>query len=303
MNVESSELLHFPVSIAGGDVVIDHADGLHEGIADRRSDEGEAAPLEILAHGAGNLRLRRHLAHRLEAVLLRLVPDEAPDILGKTPELLLHFQEDLRVPDRPLDLEPVADDAGVDEQTLDLLRPEAGDLRRIEATEDLAIAVAFPQHRDPCEPRLGALQNQELEERAVVPERHPPLLVVIGLVEGIVRSPVAALLVGFGHGRSSSSPNPRSMVGRQHVNIVVAPWKQTSVALSLFTAPAPLPIPASLAWPTTHYLTTSYMGSTLDTPRALRHGLPAKLFSSGMRFLYNLRTILFCANPMRRAFT
>ena len=37
-------------------VVVDHADGLHERVADRRADEAEAAPPERLAHG---VRFRR----------------------------------------------------------------------------------------------------------------------------------------------------------------------------------------------------------------------------------------------------
>ena len=43
------------VAKAGRDVVVDHADRLHERVADRRPDEAEAAPLQVLAQ---RLRLR-----------------------------------------------------------------------------------------------------------------------------------------------------------------------------------------------------------------------------------------------------
>ncbi len=53
-------------------MVIDHADGLHEGVTDGGADEAEAALLEVLAEG---IRFRcggRDLRHRLKAVRLRL---------------------------------------------------------------------------------------------------------------------------------------------------------------------------------------------------------------------------------------
>ena len=39
------------VAEAGGVVVVDHAGGLHEGVADGGTDEAEAAALKVFAHG------------------------------------------------------------------------------------------------------------------------------------------------------------------------------------------------------------------------------------------------------------
>src|SRR5579875_3651762 len=38
---------------AGGEVVVDHADGLHVGVQDGGPDEGEATALEVFAEGVG----------------------------------------------------------------------------------------------------------------------------------------------------------------------------------------------------------------------------------------------------------
>jgi hypothetical protein len=42
-------------------VVVHHADGLHEGVTDRRSNELEAAALQVFAHGVGFGRASREL--------------------------------------------------------------------------------------------------------------------------------------------------------------------------------------------------------------------------------------------------
>ena len=65
----------------------------------------------------------------------------------------------------------------------------ARDLVRIEVVEGAAEIVALAQDRDPREPRLEAVENELLEQRAVVALRHAPLLVVIGDVERILFGP------------------------------------------------------------------------------------------------------------------
>jgi hypothetical protein len=39
---------------AGGDVVVDHADTLHKGVADRAADKAEAVPLQVAAERIGD---------------------------------------------------------------------------------------------------------------------------------------------------------------------------------------------------------------------------------------------------------
>src|SRR5436309_13382642 len=74
---------------ASHEMVVDHARGLHEGVADRRADEGEAAPLKVLAHCIGHIRPGRHLLVRLPRVLERDAPDKPPDEVVESPELPL----------------------------------------------------------------------------------------------------------------------------------------------------------------------------------------------------------------------
>ena len=66
---------------------------------------------------------------------------------------------------------------------------EARDALGIEVGERLAIARPLVQDRRPGQSRLRALEDQELELRAVVVHRDAPLLVVIADV-GVVKAGV-----------------------------------------------------------------------------------------------------------------
>ena len=61
--------------------------------------------------------------------------------------------------------------------------------RRVEPVERAPVARALPQDRGPGESRLGALEDQQLEQVALVPDRDAPLQVVVGAVLGV--GPVA----------------------------------------------------------------------------------------------------------------
>ena len=68
-------------------MVVDHARRLHEGVADGRADEVEAALFQILAHGVRFGVCARHLLQRLPRVLLGLAADKLPDVGIKAAEL------------------------------------------------------------------------------------------------------------------------------------------------------------------------------------------------------------------------
>src|SRR5919108_47416 len=99
----------FPVAVAGRDVVVDHAYRLHEGIADSRADEAEAAALEVLAERVGLGGARRDLA--FSRVLQGLATDELPYVAVEGAEFLLHGEKRTRVRHGAIDLQPVAHDA------------------------------------------------------------------------------------------------------------------------------------------------------------------------------------------------
>ena len=97
-----------------------------------------------------------------------LAADELPEVGVQAPELLLNGEDAAGVVDRRLDLEPVADDARVAEQPLDVGRPEARDRAGVEACERAAVALALPQDRRPGEARLRAFSVSISNRCAVV---------------------------------------------------------------------------------------------------------------------------------------
>src|SRR5919197_320301 len=114
-------------------VVVDHADGLHERVADGRTDEPEAARLEVLAHGPGLRRLGGDIGERPPAVLDRPTLDEPPQVRIESSQFPSDLQAGPGVGYGRLHLGPVPHDARVPKEPLDLAGPEPGDPFRIEA--------------------------------------------------------------------------------------------------------------------------------------------------------------------------
>src|SRR3954471_17846562 len=146
----------FPAAEAGVDVVVHHADGLHEGVADGGTHEAESPPLELLAHRLGLGRVRRNLAGP-PVVHPGLAAHELPEEPVERARLLDDFEEGPGVLDRRRDLRLVADDPRVVHQLVDLDPLIAGDFRGIEAVERPAVSFAPPQDRDPRQSRLRSL--------------------------------------------------------------------------------------------------------------------------------------------------
>src|SRR6185312_12067077 len=178
---------------ASREVVVDHADRLHEGVDDGRADELEAARRQFLRQLARDVGLGRNLFRRLEAVDLRPAVNEAPQQRRETRALLHDLEIAARGENRALDLGTVAHDAGVAHQLLEFGRAIARDLLRLEIVEGFAEVVALAQDGDPRQAGLEAVEHQLLVERAVVVFRNPPFLVVIGDVERVLFRPEAAL--------------------------------------------------------------------------------------------------------------
>src|SRR5271170_3618581 len=58
-----TDFLNGRMAVAGDEMVVDHANRLHEGVDDGRAAELEAALRQFLGHGARGRRLRRNLTH------------------------------------------------------------------------------------------------------------------------------------------------------------------------------------------------------------------------------------------------
>src|SRR5260370_32073131 len=78
----------FFMTEAGDEVVIHHAHGLHEGIADRRADEFETAADKVFAHPVRFRRVRRHLRRRTPGAPHLTPANELPDVCSKTAAFL-----------------------------------------------------------------------------------------------------------------------------------------------------------------------------------------------------------------------
>lgn len=114
--------------------------------------------------------------------------DERPEPLRR----LVQRQPGPGVAPRGVELEAVADDAGVEHALLDLGIGHLRQALRVEAEQHLTVALALLQHRDPRQPGLKAFEQQHFEQRARLALGRAPLAVVVGLVQRIIGTPKAA---------------------------------------------------------------------------------------------------------------
>src|SRR5207249_10940077 len=78
-----------------------------------------------------------------------------------------------------LDLEPVANDSWIGEQSLDASRREARHALRLEVRKRLTIGVALVEDRRPAQAGLSALEREQLEQCTIVMLGNAPFAVVI----------------------------------------------------------------------------------------------------------------------------
>ena len=124
----SRDELHVLIAKASDQVIVHHADGLHEGVADRGADELEAAAEEIFAHSVGLrgvggnlLRLRQAFRRGWPSTNCQMILIERAEFRANPKNGLSHWH-------RRSDFKPVANDAGIREEPGDFLRAIAGDL-------------------------------------------------------------------------------------------------------------------------------------------------------------------------------
>ena len=85
------------VTETGGGVVIHHADGLHEGIADGATHKAEPSFFEIFTHGIRNLCGGRDVLPLFPAILDGAILHELPDIPIKGSMFFLYCYESLGI--------------------------------------------------------------------------------------------------------------------------------------------------------------------------------------------------------------
>lgn len=143
------------VAIAVLGVVHDHARGLHQGVADGGTDEGESGFFQAFAHRQGLGRDGRHFGTVLEMVDDGFVTDERPEERHR----VFKGHPGLGIAPGGLELEAVADDAGVEHQVFDFRIAHLSHALYIEVVQHLAVMFAFAQHGDPGQPGLEPFEQ------------------------------------------------------------------------------------------------------------------------------------------------
>ncbi len=161
-------------------VIVDHSRGLHEGVANRRSDEAKTTLFQRLAHG---VRFRAGCGNILQGAAgidLRLAFNKLPNVTGEAAAFLLYGQKGPGIADGGFDFQAIADDPLIAEQFFDLFVVVASDLFRIEIVERGAKSFALAKDDLPAQAGLRGIQNEKLEKLAVILEWHAPFAIVIG---------------------------------------------------------------------------------------------------------------------------
>ena len=148
------------VAVAVLRVVHDHARGLHQRVANRRADEGEAGLFQAFAHLHGNWRDRRHLGAILEMIDHRRAANEGPEKLHR----VFQRQPGLGVAPGGVEFKTIADDARIEHQFIDFRVAHLRYALYVEAEHHLAITLTFTQHGDPGKAGLEPFEQKQLEQ-------------------------------------------------------------------------------------------------------------------------------------------
>src|SRR5580704_19616049 len=111
--LEADELANRFIAETIPRMIIDHADGLHERVANGSPDKTKAARLQILAQRVGFRRACWNLPRRLPIVFLRAPAHELPNVTVERSELMLHRKKRDSIRNRSRDLQAIAHDPGV----------------------------------------------------------------------------------------------------------------------------------------------------------------------------------------------
>lgn len=173
-------------------MIVDHSDGLHEGVNDGGADELEASSFEILAEGIRFGSGGRQSRPALVAFSERRASDEFPAVGIKGAEFGLNLKKRFRIADGGADLPLVSNDVFVLHEAAHIAGLKLGDFLRVEVVEGFSVAVAALENGEPAQSGLGSFQNEVFEEDSVVVDGASPFLIVIGDVDRVGEAPSAA---------------------------------------------------------------------------------------------------------------
>ncbi len=150
--------LRVAVAVAG--VIHDHARGLHQRVANGRTDEREASLFQAFAHRQRFGGDRRDFAAIVEMIDDRLAADERPEKRHR----IFQRQPGLGITPGGIEFEAVADDPRIEHQFFYFGVTHLRHTLHIEAEQHLTIALAFAQHGDPGKPGLEPFEQKQLEQ-------------------------------------------------------------------------------------------------------------------------------------------
>lgn len=105
--------------------------------------------------------------------------DEAPKIVIKTAEFLLHLKKLPGVDHCSSQFQAIPDDAGIRLKGRELSFIIAGDTFWIELVKDFPIARTLTEYGLPTQARLCPFQYQKLEQLPIIMHRHAPLDIMV----------------------------------------------------------------------------------------------------------------------------
>src|ERR1700704_553214 len=144
----------FPITETLNEMIVHQSSSLHVRIDDRRADETESPPLEILAECLGFGRSRRDLCRSFPAIEFGLPADEPPAVGIKVAELFPNLEKRAGVAHRGFDLHAITDDLRISDKGLDSFAGIMRDLLGIEFVERVSIAIALLQYERPVQSGL-----------------------------------------------------------------------------------------------------------------------------------------------------
>lgn len=127
------------VAIAVPSVVHDHARGLHERVADGRSNKSKSGFFQGAAHGFGLWRNRRDFAAVLEMIDLGHAANKRPKKLHR----VLQRQPGSGIAPGSVEFQAVSNDTRIEHQRLDFFIAHLRQTLCIKAKQDLPIMLAF----------------------------------------------------------------------------------------------------------------------------------------------------------------
>ena len=176
---DESWLAQLTVSKAIARMIVDHANGLHERITNRRADEREAPAFQVSTYGIRNRCVAGNVAWRLPAVGDRSAVNECPNILVKAADLLLDQKKSLRIGNGRLNFKPVPNDTGVAQQALYFSCVVPGDCRRVKVIKGRPEGVTLLKNGVPTQPGLRPFKDEKFKQPSIVVYRDAPFFVMV----------------------------------------------------------------------------------------------------------------------------